>query len=91
MSFKTIRCRLVAKESTRQQLWELMVHKNTPLINELLLQVAQHSDFETWRKKGKAGKGIITQLCQSLKSDPALHRSTRSVLHKCNYTCRLHL
>lgn len=70
MSFKTIRCRLVAKESTRQQLWELMVHKNTPLINELLLQVAQHPDFETWRKKGRIAKGITTQLCQSLKTDP---------------------
>ena len=34
MSLKTIQCRLVAKESTRQQLWELMAHKNTPLINE---------------------------------------------------------
>ncbi|BAY83128.1 hypothetical protein NIES267_26140 [Calothrix parasitica NIES-267] len=69
MSFKTIQCRLVAEESTRQQLWQLMAHKNTPLINELLLQVAQHPDFETWRKKGKIAKGIITQLCQSLKTD----------------------
>ena len=72
MSLKTIQCRLVAKESTRQQLWELMAHKNTPLINELLLQVAQHSDFETWRKKGKITKGIIKQLCEPLKTDPRI-------------------
>ena len=70
MSFKTIQCRLVAKEFTRQQLWQLMAHKNTPLIIDLLLHVAQHPDFETWRKKGKIAKGIITQLCQSLKIDP---------------------
>ncbi|WP_275265855.1 hypothetical protein [Gloeothece citriformis] len=35
MSNITIQCRLVAPEPTRQHLWELMVHKNTPLINEL--------------------------------------------------------
>ena len=70
MSFKTIRCRLVAKEFTRKSLWELMADKNTPLINELLLQVAQHSDFETWRKKGKVTKEIIKQLCEPLKTDP---------------------
>jgi hypothetical protein len=70
MSQITIQCRLVASESTRQQLWKLMAEKNTPLINELLLQMAQHNEFETWRQKGKHPTGIVKELCQPLKSDP---------------------
>ena len=53
MSQITIQCRLVASETTRQQLWQLMVEKNTPLINELLSQIGKHPEFETWRQKGK--------------------------------------
>ncbi len=41
MSIITIQCRLVASESTRRQLWELMAGKNTPLVNELLALVSQ--------------------------------------------------
>ena len=70
MSQITIQCRLVATESTRQQLWKLMAEKNTPLINELLLKVAQHPEFETWRQKGKHPTGIVKELCQPLKTDP---------------------
>ncbi|MBE9223995.1 type V CRISPR-associated protein Cas12k [Phormidium sp. LEGE 05292] len=74
MSLITIQCRLVASESTRQKLWKLMVQRNTPLINELLEQVARHPDFETWRQKGKlpADKDfdVVSQLCKSLKTDP---------------------
>ncbi|NMF64702.1 hypothetical protein DP113_03290 [Brasilonema octagenarum UFV-E1] len=70
MSQITIQCRLVASESTRQQLWKLMAEKNTPLINELLLNVPQHQDFETWRQKGKHPTGIVKELCQPLKTDP---------------------
>jgi IS605 OrfB family transposase len=69
MSQITIQCRLVAKESTRQQLWQLMADKNTPLINELLLEVAHHTDFETWRQKGKIPAGTVKELCQVLKTD----------------------
>jgi hypothetical protein len=68
--FQVIQCRLVANANTRQKLWQLMADKNTPLINELLLQVAQHPYFETWRHKGKLPTGIVKQLCDSLKSDP---------------------
>lgn len=32
--------------------------------------MAQHSEFETWRKKGKLPAGIVKQLCQPLRSDP---------------------
>ncbi|MFN6527279.1 type V CRISPR-associated protein Cas12k [Nostoc sp. ChiSLP03a] len=69
MSQNTIQCRLVASVVTRQQLWKLMADKNTPLINELLLQVAQDPDFETWRQKGKIPTGIVKQLCTVLKTD----------------------
>jgi hypothetical protein len=69
MSQITIQCRLVASPSTRQQLWTLMTQRNTPLINELLKQIAQHPDFETWRQKGKIPAGTIKQLCEPLKAD----------------------
>ena len=69
MSPITIQCRLIAKESSRQKLWELMADKNTPLINELLKLVAEHSDFEAWRQKGKIPTGTIKQLCEPLKTD----------------------
>ncbi|MBD2345819.1 type V CRISPR-associated protein Cas12k [Anabaena subtropica] len=70
MSQITIQCRLVASETTRHQLWKLMAQLNTPLINELLVQVAQQPEFETWRQKGKHPTGIVKELCQPLKTDP---------------------
>ena len=69
MSQITIQCRLVASELARHQLWTLMVDKNTPLINELLKQVGQHPEFETWRQKGKLLTGIVEQICKPLKTD----------------------
>ena len=69
MSQITIQCRLVASVSTRHQIWTLMAERNTPLINELLEQIAQHPDFETWRQKGKIPAGTIKQLCESLRTD----------------------
>ncbi len=47
-----------------------MAERNTPLINELLAQISQHPDFETWRQQAKLKAGIVKQLCQPLKSDP---------------------
>lgn len=70
MSQITIQCRLVASETTRQQLWQLMAEKNTPLINELLSQIGKHAEFETWRQKGKHPTGIVKELCEPLKIDP---------------------
>jgi hypothetical protein len=70
MSQITIQCRLVASEPTRHQLWTLMAERNTPLINELLAQISQHPDFDTWRQQAKLKAGIVKQLCQPLKSDP---------------------
>ncbi|WP_196528848.1 type V CRISPR-associated protein Cas12k [Nostoc commune] len=70
MSQITIQCRLVASESSRHQLWKLMAQLNTPLINELLRQVSQHPEFETWRQKGKHPIDVVKQLCEPLKTDP---------------------
>ncbi|MEH2121285.1 type V CRISPR-associated protein Cas12k [Nostoc sp.] len=70
MSQITIQCRLVASESSRQQLWKLIAELNTPLINELLRQVNQHPEFETWRQKGKHPTKIVKELCKPLKVDP---------------------
>lgn len=70
MSQITIQCRLIAKEPSRQALWRLMAELNTPLINEILNQIANHPDFETWREKRKLPAGIVKQLSDSLKTDP---------------------
>ncbi|MEW6499163.1 MAG: type V CRISPR-associated protein Cas12k, partial [Cyanobacteriota bacterium] len=70
MSTITIQCRLVASEPTRHQLWTLMAERNTPLINELLAQISQHPDFDTWRQQARLKAGIVKQLCEPLKSDP---------------------
>ena len=70
MSQITIQCRLIAKEPSRQALWRLMAELNTPLINDILNQIANHPDFETWREKGKLPAGIVKQLSDSLKTDP---------------------
>ncbi len=69
MSQITIQCRFISSESTRHRIWELMAEKNTPLINELLEQVGQHPEFETWRQKGKLPSGIVSKLCQPLKKE----------------------
>ena len=47
-----------------------MAEKNTPLINELLMQIGRHPEFETWRQKGKHPTGIVKELCEPLKTDP---------------------
>ncbi len=70
MSVITIQCRLVAKESSLRYLWELMAQKNTPLVNELLQAIVQHSDFESWLQKGSIPQATIKALCDSLKNDP---------------------
>ncbi|MEH2064372.1 MAG: type V CRISPR-associated protein Cas12k [Nostoc sp.] len=68
MSVITIQCRLVAEEDTLRQLWELMAEKNTPLINELLLQVGKHPEFETWLEEGKIPTELLKKLGNSLKT-----------------------
>ncbi|MBD2530974.1 hypothetical protein H6G97_15845 [Nostoc flagelliforme FACHB-838] len=70
MSQITIQCRLVANANTRQQLWQLMADKNTPLINELLLHISEHPDFGTWRHQGRFPISTVKQVCEMLKADP---------------------
>ncbi|MHC5724794.1 MAG: type V CRISPR-associated protein Cas12k, partial [Nostoc sp.] len=67
MSLITIQCRLVADKASLRYLWKLMAEKNTPLINELLEQLRQHPDFETWLEKGEVPKDTIETICNSLK------------------------
>ena len=66
----TIQCRLVASEETRKNLWQLMAKKNTPLINEILLRIKQHSEFPEWRSKRRLPKNFLTQQLKDLKQDP---------------------
>ncbi len=70
MSNVTIQCRLTAPEATRRQLWHLMAEKNTPLINELLKQLAEHPDLETWKLKGEIQLGTVKKACQPLRNEP---------------------
>ena len=70
MSNITIQCRLIAPEATRRQLWQMMVEKNTPLINELLRQLAEHPDLENWKRRGDIPSGTVKNLCQPLRTDP---------------------
>ena len=70
MSQITIQCRLVASESTRRYIWQLMAEKNTPLINEILWQINNHPDFEQWQSDGKLPGILVSDLCKSLKDDP---------------------
>lgn len=68
MSFINIQCRLVAHEATLRLLWKLMAEKNTPLINELLEQLAEHPNFETWLEKGEVPENTVNTMCESLKT-----------------------
>jgi hypothetical protein len=70
MSQITIQCRLFANEAARRYLWELMVDRNTPLVNELLRLVALHPNFLTWRSRGKLPASEVTTLAKTLKADP---------------------
>jgi hypothetical protein len=70
MSQKTIQCRLVASASDRQQLWHLMANKNTPLINALFADIAQHPNFSTWTQQRRLPTGTIKQLCQPYRQNP---------------------
>ncbi|MDZ8189690.1 MAG: type V CRISPR-associated protein Cas12k [Nostoc sp. ChiSLP02] len=68
MSVITIQCRLVSDENSLRLLWKLMAEKNTPLINELLEQLAKHPDFDTWLEKTEVPEKTIKRICSSLKT-----------------------
>lgn len=69
MSQITIQCRLTAPESTCKALWTLAAEKNTPLINELIRQVVEHPNFESWRQKGNHPTKVVSDICKQLKVD----------------------
>ncbi|OUC12050.1 MAG: hypothetical protein B0A82_24435 [Alkalinema sp. CACIAM 70d] len=69
MSQITIQCRLVAPPTARQHLWTLAAEKNTPLINTLIQEVANHEEFETWRLKGKHPTKIVSEICRRLRTE----------------------
>jgi hypothetical protein len=68
MSIITIHCRLVASEPVRRHLWHLMTESNTPLVSDLLKQVSQHPDFETWQRRGTVPEKVVKELCEPLKA-----------------------
>ena len=70
MSVITIHCRLIAPESHRRQVWDLMALKNTPMINEILKQLYENEELENWHNKGNLPKGLVRNICQELKSQP---------------------
>lgn len=71
MAQKTIWCSLSAKEPSRKDIWQLTAENNTPLINELLSQVAKDTRFEEWCRKGSVPqKTVKDEFCQPLRSDP---------------------
>jgi IS605 OrfB family transposase len=67
MSIVTIHCHLTAPEPIRRHIWHLMAESNTPLVSELMKQVSQHPDFETWQRKGAVPQKAITDLCAPLR------------------------
>ncbi|WP_017296743.1 type V CRISPR-associated protein Cas12k [Nodosilinea nodulosa] len=67
----TIQCSLVASEATRQYLWHLMADIYTPFINEMLVRIGQHPNFEEWNQKGKIPADVFEDLRKALKEDPA--------------------
>ncbi|MBD1809773.1 hypothetical protein H6F98_30630 [Microcoleus sp. FACHB-SPT15] len=69
MSVITIQCRLVAPEETLRHLWELMVEKNTLLVNELLQQLRTHPNMEGWLQEGGIPAEVIEGLCKSLRAE----------------------
>lgn len=70
MSQKTIRCRLVASEETRQAIWQLMAERNTPLVNEVLRQLPENPEFLKWQQRGKLPDLPVKCLIDSLKANP---------------------
>lgn len=70
MPQKTIRCRLIAPEVTRQAIWQLMAERNTPMVNETLLQLSGHPDFPKWQQKGKLPDVAVKRIIDTLKADP---------------------
>jgi len=55
------------REEVRRYIWELMNQQHTPLINQLNLSVAQHSNFANWQSNNAVDADDLKQLWRSLK------------------------
>ncbi|PSB22940.1 hypothetical protein C7B76_02030 [filamentous cyanobacterium CCP2] len=65
---ETVLCKLGADEKVRQDFWQWSI-KHTLLVNELLIQVSQHKDFEQWKNSGTITKKAVVELGKPFK-DP---------------------
>ena len=70
MTIITVQCRLQAKEETLRYLWQLMVEKNTVLVNEILEKIRTHSELEQWLSRGSISTTAIEQIVKNLKQQP---------------------
>jgi IS605 OrfB family transposase len=68
MTIKTIRCCLCGDETTRKFFWEAMV-SYTLLVNHLLAEVANHSQFQEWQSKGDIPRQPIEKLIEEFTAD----------------------
>lgn len=77
MAIFTVQCRLDAwgetpesREAIRRYIWEFMAETYTPLVNELISEVAEHPAFKTWQQEGSLDSGALMTLWKSLKKEP---------------------
>lgn len=69
---RTILCKLSANEKVRQDFWQWSIN-HTLLINELLIRVSQHRDFDQWKNRGTIPYKAIQQLCETFKDPKQEH------------------
>ncbi|MEP0752306.1 type V CRISPR-associated protein Cas12k [Trichocoleus sp. Lan] len=69
MSIITVQCQLKATEASLHHLWQLMVEKNTLLVNELLKQINTHPDLDNWLQEGNITAEVINGLCKNLRAE----------------------
>ncbi len=95
MSVITIHCRLIASESHRHQIWNLMALKNTPMINEVLKRLSEDERLEEWSETGRLPKGLVKNICQQLKEQPPFDKQPSrfysSVIHLIEYIYKSYL
>ena len=70
MTIITVQCRLQAKEETLRYLWQLMVEKNTLLVNEILEAIRINPELEQWLDQGSIPATAIKLIVKNLKHQP---------------------
>jgi hypothetical protein len=69
MAIITIECRLTAPEATRRHLWDLMAHRNTPLVGALIQIIQTHENFSAWQRQGEIPLQAARELCKPLREE----------------------